>query len=289
MKKYLFALMAVAAIFATACNKDDKKGGDDEETKELAQPTYRIKSYDHSGDVFEYSYNSDGTVSKIVMSWEGSPYTEAVFTYSGNKLTIKDALNDNALLFEMTLDANKHATVIKNYMKDDAPTYNVKYDKNGFLVYLDVNGTVKTLQNIDEDGNVEYWTRVGIADKVSDDVDAAGWRKKYHTYYDTPNAAGIHSEWDEDAQVKRWVYETGLLGRASVNVMKTAWWWGIKDEDNGIVKDEWAAKLAYYPLDVDANNCVKTELKLYDTKEQYESDPSKMAEDDKYTFVCEKI
>jgi hypothetical protein len=289
MKKYLFALMAAAAILVVACNKDEKQKEGDEDSKALAQPTYRIKSYSHSGDVFDYSYNADGTVKEISMSYEGKPYTKAVFTYEGNKLTIKDELNENGLLFEMTLDANKHATTIKNYMKDNAPTYNVKYDKNGFLVYLDVNGTVTTLQNIDEDGNVEYWTRVGIADKVSDDVDAAGWRKKFHTYYPNANAAGIHSEWDEDAQVKRWVYETGLLGRASVNVMKTAWWWGVADKDNGVVKDEWAAKLAYYPLNVDANNCIKTELKLYDKKEVYEATPDQMAEDDKYVFVCEKI
>ena len=45
----------------------------------------------------------------------------------------------------------------------------------------------------------------------------------------------------------------------------------------------------YYPLDVDANNCVVVETKLYDTKEVYESNPENMGPDDKTAFICEKI
>lgn len=295
MKKFFYALMAAAAVMTMSCNKtddpkkdpDDPNNGGGEETG-LLVPTYRIKSYEHSGDVFTYSYNANGTVSVIEASYDGKPYSKFVFAYSGSDLTISDELNDGELVFEMKLDANNHATYIKNYTKDGAPVYNAKYDKDGFLVYLDVAGVVTTLQNI-EDGCVEYWTRVGIADKCSADLNADGWRKKMHTYHDADNIAGIHSEWDEDAQVKRWVYETGLLGRASVKVMKTAWWWGTADKEAGVVKDEMAAKLAYYPLNLAADGTIRTELKLYDTKENYESNPDGMAEDDKYIFTCEKI
>ena len=115
------------------------------------------------------------------------------------------------------------------------------------------------------------------------------WRKKKHTYYTTVNNAGIHGEWDEDVKAKRWFYETGLLGRASAHVMRTAWWYGIVSDDKTTVKPEYAAQLAYYPLDVDANNCVVTETKLYDTKEKYEADPSTMGPDSKSAFVVEKI
>lgn len=292
MKKFFFALMAAAAVMSVSCNKDPQKPDDDNVIPDpepgLLEPTYRIASYEHSGDVFTYSYNENGTVSVIEASYEGKPYSKFVFTYSGSKLTIKDELEDSKLMYDMTLDANNHATVIKDYTKDDAPTYNVRYDADGFLVYLDINGTVNTMQSI-EDGCVAYWTRVGIADKVSDNVDADGWRKKLHTYYENDNIAGIHSEWDEDAKVKRWLYETGLLGRASVKVMKTAWWWGTADKENGVVKDEMAEKLAYYPLNLDANGAISEEKKLYDKKDIYESNPDSMAEDDKYIFHCVKI
>ena len=110
-----------------------------------------------------------------------------------------------------------------------------------------------------------------------------------HTYYSNVNAAGIHGEWDEDVKVKRWFYETGLVGRASAQIMRTAWWYGVVNDDKTEVKQEYAAKLAYYPLNVDANNCVIVETKLYDTKEKYETNPDSMGADDKTAFECEKI
>ena len=53
---------------------------------------------------------------------------------------------------------------------------------------------------------VDYWTRKGDGDT---------WRHKEHTYTTTENVGAVHTEWAEDCGIKRWFYESGLVGRAS--------------------------------------------------------------------------
>lgn len=291
MKKFFYVLMAAAALAAVSCDKEENKGnggnGGEDETP-LAQPTHRIKTMTSSGgDVFTYSYNENGTVAAVEASYDGEPYGNFVFTYEGTKLTVKDAMDDNKLAFEAILDKNNCAVEMEYYYDKSNPvSLECEYDKNTFLVSCKVNGELKTIQNI-VDGNVEFWTRVGKYGDISEDADASGWRKKMHTYYGEKNLADIHTEWNEDTEVKRWVYESGILGRASVNVCETAWWWGVNDDATESVLGEYAAKLAYYPKNLGADGCIAEELKLYDTKEMYDTNPSTMAEDGKYTFVCE--
>lgn len=281
--------MAIAALTLVSCDKDKDKDKDKDDVV-LLKPTYRVKDMKAYGgdEVFSYTYNANGTVAAVQASWEGTPYSNYVFSYSGTKLTVKDALDDNKIAFTATLNDKNLATQMTYNLSSSPKELTFKYDKDGFMIATYEGGNVVTVQNI-VDGNVEYWTRIGIAAGVTDDVDAPGWRKKFHSYHSEDNVAGIHVEWAEDSQVKRWIYETGLLGRASVQVCKTAHWWGIKDEAQGIVKDEWAAKLAYYPLDLDAQGWIKTELKLYDTVEKYQTAPNTMEEDTRTMFVCEPI
>lgn len=300
MKKIMLLMMAALAITAVSC--EEVKPDDQEEENKIPVPTYRVKSLmkswegddKQSGDMYTYTWNADGTIASVDMAWAKEVYSTMKFTWDGNTVTVVDAKKDNQPVCTITVDAQKHATKITQATKteiaiSDWKTLELSYDANGFLTMAKVDGAVNTVQSIDEEGNIEWWGRVGIAEQVNESPTAAGWRKKMHTYYSTVNAAGIHGEWDEDVCLKRWFYETNLVGRASAYVMRTAWWYGVVDKDNNVVKQEYAAKLAYYPLDVDANNCVVVETKLYDTKEKYESDPSTMGADDKTAFICEKI
>lgn len=295
-------LLMMAALAMTVVSCDKNKIDDEEDEAKIPTPTYRVKNMMKSwegddmksGDMYSYTWNADGTIAKVDLAWAKEVYSSMVFTWSGNTVTVVDAKDDNKPICTITVNDKKLATKITQAAKTevasgDWKTLELAYDANGFLTLAKVDGKVSTVQSIDEDGNIEWWGRVGIEDQVSEQPTAAGWRKKMHTYYSNVNAAGIHGEWDEDVQLKRWFYETGLVGRASAQIMRTAWWYGVVDKDNNVVKQEYAAKLAYYPLNVDANNCVIVETKLYDTKEKYETAPDSMGADDKTAFECEKI
>lgn len=298
MKKVFALMMAVLAITTVSCKKDNKGGDDDEKT--IAKPTYRVtkmlKSWEgddkESGDSYIYKWNADGTIDQVEMAWAKEVYSIMKFNYSGNTVSVVDTKKDNKPICTITLNDQKLATKIEqaaNSEVGDFTKLEITYDANGFLTSAKVNDKINTVQKIDEDGNVEWWGRIGVESLVDATTTATGWRKKMHTYYNQVNAAGIHGEWDEDVKVKRWFYETGLVGRASAQVMRTAWWYGIVNKDKTEVEPKYAEKLAYYPLDVDDHGCVVTETKLYDTETQYKSDPSKMKGDDLCAFVCEKI
>lgn len=299
MKKVLFVLMAAMAILTVSSCKKDKTGGGDDNTAKIPVATYRVKAVlkdfkgddMYSGDAWKFTWNSNGTISKIDLDWNKETYSSVVFSYSGNTATAVDAKKENKPVYEITLNDKNLATKIVNKGGEDYggfSTLECTYDANGFLTKAIVNGKLSSLQQIDENGDVEFWTRIGVEAQISESLSAPGWRKKMHTYYSAVNAAGIHGEWNEDTGVgKRWLYESGLLGRASAHVMRTAWWYGVVKD--GAVSQEYATKLAYYPLDVDANSCVKSETKCYDSKEKYENDPSTMAPEGSIYFVCEKI
>ena len=290
--------MAAMAVMTISCNKNNPGGGD--EPTQLANPEYRITTLyqgwkdgaqKNSADSYIYTWNTDGTIAKVDLAWNTEIYSSYVFTWSGNTVTVTDAKKDNAPVCTITVNDKKSAIKIEQAANSevgkDWKKLEMKYDDNNFLTLVKKDDDVITVQVIDEDGNIDWWGRIGVAENISESTTATGWRKKIHTYYGTVNNGGVHGEWNEDSKVKRWFYETGLMGRASVNIMRTAWWYGIVDGD--VVKPEYAEKLAYYPLDVDANNCIKQELKLYDKKEKYEADPATMAVDYRVAFEFEKI
>ena len=293
MKKFFYVLMAAATLAAVSCdkegNKDGENGGADE--VKLPQPTHRIKEIHQDGgaEVFAYTYNEDGTVATLKASYEGSVWGDYVFTYEGNKLTVTNKAADDAVEMIAFLNDQKLAEEIKYYIDGKNFELECTYDKNGFLLSCSKDGALQTVQQITEDGCVEFWTRIGIAETIGESADAAGWRKKMHTYYGEANIAGIHTEWNEDTGVKRWIYETGLLGRASTLVCKTAWWYGVADKEAGVVNQEYAEKLAYYPLTLGEDGCVSVEYKYYDKATIYEEDPTKMSGEKGLEFICEPI
>ena len=289
-------LLMMAALAMTVVSCDKNKIDDVEDEAKIPTPTYRVKNMMKSwegddmksGDMYSYTWNADNTIAKVDMAWAKEVYSTMTFTYNGNTVAVTDAKNDNKPVCTITLNDKKLATKIEQAADTEVgkgwKVLELAYDANGFLTLAKADGKVSTVQSIDEDGNIEWWGRIGIESQVSEQTSAAGWRKKMHTYYSNVNAAGIHGEWDEDVKVKRWFYETGLVGRASAQIMRTAWWYGVVNDDKTEVKQEYAAKLAYYP-----NNCVIVETKLYDTKEKYETAPDSMGADDKTAFECEKI
>lgn len=294
--------MAALAVTTISCQKGNNNAGDDEGEKGIAKPTYRItkllKSWEgedmESGDMYKYTWNADGTISKVEMAWAKAVYATVNFAWSGKTVTVTqtDDKGETKPMATITVNDQKLATKIEQSADTEIGSFKLlecTYDNNGFLTVAKVEGKVNTVQVIDEDGNIEWWGRIGICGVSSESTSDAGWRKKIHTYYSAVNAAGIHGEWDEDVKVKRWFYETGLVGRASAHVMRTAWWWGVNDKDKNVVKPEYATSLAYYPLDVDENSCVKTETKCYDEESVYKVDPSKMKAEGTVAFVCEKI
>ena len=300
MKKVMLLMMAALAMTMVSCDKPGNEG--DEEEAKIATPTYRIKNMMKSwegddmksGDMYSYTWNADGTIAKVDLAWAKEVYSSMVFTWSGNTVTVVDAKKDNQPICTITVNDKKLATKIEQATKETevGKSWNkleCKYDANGFLTVASIDGKVNTVQVIDEDGNIEWWGRVGVCGVESESTSDAGWRRKMHTYYGTVNAAGIHGEWDEDVCVKRWFYETGLVGRASASVMRTAWWWGVNDKENNVVKPEYAESLAYYPLNVDSNNCVVIEEKCYDKQSVYDVNPDNMKSEGKTAFECEKI
>lgn len=284
MKKIFFVLMAAAAVLTVSCKKDgkgDNNGGNDGQNA-LAKPEYRIKTMVNNWeDTWTFSYDAQGRVNDVT---RGEASKHWIFNYKSATALEINREEGNKLLYEITLNDKGYASVIKDYSGSATKTYAYEYDANGFMTKCTVDGAEKTMQTI-VDGNVEHWDRVGLTLENGTIL----WREKRHEYYSNPNKGGIHTEWAEDAQMDRWFWETGLLGRPSVSVCKTAWWWGVKDEENMVIKDEFAPKLAYYPLELDANGCVAKETKCYDTAEKFDSDPSSMDAEGYFTFTYEKI
>ena len=254
--------MAAMVVSFAACDKDGKKGGDEEETGIKLE--YRIKTLDGKA----YTYNAQGKVESY-----GNDDEIRTFVYEGNKLTIKDKWKDNGawseeiVEYEMTLNDMGFATEVK-YGDNNVVT--ITYDKNGFFTEAKKNGEKITEQTI-EDNNVMAWGRL--------DSEHNFWRQKKATYLDKKNVGQVQTHWAEDLGMKRWMHEARLFGNTSVNVLETCRWWNYGDEA--------AAKTAVYDYEYDANGCITKETKYYGVWN--ETDLTGLDFDDEHTFTWEKI
>ena len=253
--------MAAMVVSFAACDKDGKKGGDEDETGIKLE--YRIKTLDGKA----YTYNAQGKVESY-----GDDDEIRTFVYEGNKLTIKDKWKDNGawseeiVEYEMTLNDKGFATEVK--YGDHVVT--ITYDKNGFFTEAVKDGAKCTEQTI-EDNNVLAWGRY--------DKDHDFWRQKKATYLDKKNVGQVQTHWAEDLGMKRWMHEARLFGNTSVNVLETCRWWNYGDEA--------AAKTAVYDYEYDANGCITKETKYYGVWN--ETDLTGLDFDDEHTFTWEKI
>ena len=184
MKKVMLLMMAALAMTMVSCNKPGDNEGEDE--AKIATPTYRVKNMMKSwegddmksGDMYSYTWNADGTIAKVDLAWAKEVYSSMVFTWSGNTVTVVDAKKDNQPICTITVNDKKLATKITQAAKTEVATSDWKtlelaYDANGFLTLAKVDGKVSTVQSIDEDGNIEWWGRVGIESQVSEQPTAA--------------------------------------------------------------------------------------------------------------------
>ena len=208
MKKFLvFALVAMVAL--VSCKKDNPGGDDEKAFKQTARMKTLIAVYSDGEESWEYTYNAQGRVSQVVAAWAGEPYSTFTFTYSGNTCVVKDG-DKNA--YDIDLNDKGLATKIKDYVENK--TIDLFYDADGFITSALINGEDACQQSVTNEC-VDYWTRKGDGDT---------WRHKEHTYTTTENVGAVHTEWAEDCGIKRWIYESGLVGRASRYCCATAQW-----------------------------------------------------------------
>ncbi|MCQ2183977.1 MAG: DUF4595 domain-containing protein [Bacteroidales bacterium] len=252
MKKiFSIAMVALAAIAFTSCNKNNNGDNGGEETvKKIARI---VKLGDYS-----FTYNANGTVKSVTENWDGGSETHD-FVYEGSNLTIK--VGD---VTKYTVELNDKGYATKVNKISDAAVYTYTYDAAGFCVSCKLNGVDACQQSID-DNCVEYWTRA----KKNDQGEFDHWRHKDHTYLSKDNLGDLHPEWAEDFGQKRWFYETGLLGRGSAKLMSTAQW-----DDS----EKWAK----YAYEFDSNGLPTKETKNYGEKGKEEFDTE-------YTITWELI
>lgn len=208
MKKFLvFALVAMVAI--VACEKDPNGKDDEKAFKQTARMKTLVAVYSDGEESWEYTYDAQGRVSQVVAAWAGEPYSTFTFTYSGNTCNVKDG-DKNA--YDIDLNADGLATKIKDY--DQNKTIDLTY-ADGFIASAKVDGADACQQSVTNEC-VDYWTRLNS--------ETGEWRHKEHTYTTTENVGAVHTEWAEDCGIKRWLYESGIVGRASRFCCATAQW-----------------------------------------------------------------
>lgn len=260
MKKiFTIAMIAFAAIAFTGCQKQGNgNNGDDQKFKPTARMLTMTAVYGEDTETWAYSYNKDGKVAEIKADWCGEVYSDYKFNYSGNKCEVKDG---DKKVFDIELNDKGLATKVTAYDKETT-VYELAYTPDGFLASAKVNGKEATKQEINGEECVEYWTRWN--------GDTNAWRQKQHTYdLKKENVGAVHTEWAEDAGLKRWFYESGLVGRASRFVCATAQW-----------ADRTAR--AEYQYEFDATGAIKTETKNY-------GEPGALEFDCKFTFTWQAI
>ena len=227
MKKFLvFALVALVAL--VSCNKENK-GGDDEkvfkhnEEEKAFKQTARMKTLSttdvYGTEDWTYTYDAQGRVSKVVARWEGDVYATYNFNYSANKCEVIKHVDENGdtpasdtPFYDIDLNTDGLATKIKDY--NENKTVELTY-ADGFIASAKIDGKDATQQSVTNEC-VDYWTRFN--------KDTGEWRHKEHTYTNRENVGAVHTEWAEDAGLKRWLYESGIVGRASRYCCATAQW-----------------------------------------------------------------
>ena len=237
MKKiFLFAAMAMMASALVSCQKDDdgKNNGKDDNGGDEPSVTLRIKSYSLVGDgwadVYQYSYNADGKVSKVYREEE----KQWNFAYDGNDVTVTD--HEGATVYEMTLNADGLVTS----MVEGENEYTYEYNADGRMTKVSQNGNV-TSNAVIQDGCMTKWSRFENGPEEF----------KVQTFTSTPNTCGIHSVYcEKQSGLSQWLMETGLFAKGSAYLVETTRWEG-------------AEEVGEYTYDFDENGAVIAEHKAY--------------------------
>lgn len=242
MKKvfYAFALLAVVAAAFAGCKKDDSNKDEDKVVKRL---THFIVYWDGVADDtkcddFTITYNADGKIAAITR-----PDRSWTFTYEGKKITaayVKEGEAKDPYVF--TLGDNGY---VSTYTDTWGDVRNCKYDKDGHLTQVDKAGEVKS-NLVWENGNLVKFSR----------FEGGAEEYKIQSFKEDKNVGNVFPDCDDKAGIDRWMFEIGLFGKASVNLLDEAQW-------------ENSDKSATQAYEMDADGFVTKVDKVYNEKHEF--------------------
>lgn len=230
MKKFFYVLMAAATLAAVSCEKtpngenNEENGGTTETRKQLVHLTSYITEEGELTGGRKFYYTEDGKISKVAEVWTNEDGSEGSYdlnvTWEGNKATFDDGEGTG---FIFTIGDNGYA-VQKDELKDGevSSTYTYEYDAEGHLTKVNELYEGQTYAKSVctwENGNLTSWSDVGAAEDGSGND-----RVKRQTYTQLLNTCGIHTSYTEKSSLKRWMFEIGLFGKASVNLVAMDKW-----------------------------------------------------------------
>lgn len=232
MKKLLYAiaLLGVAALAFTSCNKDEKT----EEPKIVK----RLSMCGDQWDKYAFTYGTDGKIALVNRNEGERTWT---FTWAGNVGTAKyvkegEEKGDNVF----TLGDNGF---LKTWANEWGDTWGFTYDANGYLTKIERTDKNAVKSNcVWTDGDLTKWSRFK-------DDGTEEW--KLQTFLPDENVAGIFPDACDKADVSRWIFELGLCGKPSKHLLDQATWDG-------------SGAIAVHTYEKDADGFVTKVSKVYD-------------------------
>ncbi len=230
MKKFLFALMAIAAAMTVSCSKPADKNDD---SKEPEGPKFRIATLAYTDnwwseattlsvetaewwDTWYFTYDAQGRVIDVDRKQEDHPERHWVFNYDGSTVTVSQK-SDNKVIMTLTLNDKGVCTALKDEWDEtavfeyDATLRNTKITKEGEL----------RSELSWRDNCLVSWTKAKENNRL-----------RTFTYANTPNKGDLHAIYSEAVDPPaRWMYETGLFGHGPAYLPKTSVW--DDDKENG--------------------------------------------------------
>ena len=217
MKKvfYAFAILATVAVAFSACKKDN---GNKKEDNKIVK---RVTMCGDKWDKYYITYNEDGTVQAVQRNYDEAKKVwekEWLFTWNGKNATAvykeggEKKGSDDAVF---TFGDNGYLSSFANHWTD---TWTFTYD-NGYLKNIKYKGNDKC-NCVWENGNLVKWSRI---------KDSGEEEWKIQTFKTDENVAGIFPDATDKADVQRWMFEVGFLGKASKNLLDEAAWDGAEN------------------------------------------------------------
>ena len=202
MKKVLFAIAMIAVVALSGCTKPEPK------------IQKRLVMCGTEGDnLYAFTYGADGKIALVNRNNGERTWT---FTWNGNKADIhyiKDGEDKGN--FPLTLGANGFIT---NMVTDYGEAAVLSYDKDGYLTKIERGGALKS-NLVWQNGNLVKWSRFSSGKEEF----------KNQTFLADENIAGIFPDSNDKVDINRWMFELGMCGKPSANLLDQAAWDGAED------------------------------------------------------------
>ena len=230
MKKFIYVLMAAATLAAVACEKATPNTGDENANEEenVEVETRKVLAhlashYDEAAGPYGgrmFRYDEAGKLVGVDETWlneDGSTGTWNLdVEYTDNKVIFKEQESGNVDR-EWTIGTNGYVSSVTK----GETVYAYSYDADGHLVEIKENGEVCSVITW-KDGNLVSWSKEKELKDENDEYTIA--RIKAQTYTTQENIGGVHIVFSEKSSMSQWMYETGLFGKASKNLVATDQW-----------------------------------------------------------------